>query len=59
MYFTNIISRCTKSVFYTKFELFENCTDAPFKGNDFSFRVPMIPVHHMEAHALTARMIDK
>ena len=22
-------------------------------------RVPLIPIHHMEAHALTARMVEK
>ena len=25
----------------------------------YTCRVPMIPIHHMEAHALTARMMDK
>ena len=33
-----------------------------FKSSMFLFvivRLPLIPIHHMEAHALTARMIER
>ena len=48
-------------------DLFTNSvTDLIYRtGTDYAkylsvkHRVPLIPIHHMEAHALTARMVEK